>query len=68
MYISLAESRPMGFRRWSWAHRPSENDNEVDVARLDALPGAAVDIADAVTISPEEPPAPWLVPGVGDTF
>ncbi len=37
MYISLAESLAKGFRRWSDAHQPCGNDNEGEVARLDAL-------------------------------
>lgn len=40
MYISLADSCAKGFRRWSDAHEPHGNDNEGDVARVDALTGA----------------------------
>jgi hypothetical protein len=68
MYISLAESRATRFRRWSDAHQPSENDNEIDVARLDSLAGADSGIENTVTAPPEGPRAPWLVPGVGNTF
>jgi len=68
MYISLAGTRAMGFRRWSESHQPFENDNEVEVARLDSLPGADLDIVITVTTPQEGPRAPWLVPGVGNTF
>jgi hypothetical protein len=68
MYISLAGTRAMGFRRWSEAHQPSENDNEIDVARLDSLAGADLGIENTVTAPPTAPCAPWLVPGVGNTF
>jgi len=68
MYISLADSRAKGFRRWSDAHQPHGNDNEGDVARLDALAGADLGIEYAVMTPPEGPHAPWLMPGVGNTF
>ena len=68
MYISLAESRAKGFRRWSDAHPPGGNDNDSNVARLDALAGADLGTEDAVMTPPEVPHAPWLMPGVGDTF
>jgi hypothetical protein len=68
MYISLAESCATGFRRWSDAHPPYGNDNEGDVARLDALACADLGIEYAVITPPEGPRAPWLVPGVGNTL
>ncbi len=68
MYISLAESLAKGFRRWSDAHLPSGNDNESEVARLDALAAADSGIEYAVTMPPEGPCDPWLVPGVGNAF
>jgi hypothetical protein len=68
MYISLAESRAKGFRRWSDAHLPSGNDNEGDVARLDALAAAALGIEHTVMTPPNAPHSPWLMPGVGNTF
>ncbi len=68
MYISLAESCAKGFRRWSDAHQSSGNDNESDVARRDAPACAALDTEDVVMTPPEGPSAPWLVPGVGNTF
>jgi hypothetical protein len=42
MYISLTENLAKGFRRWSEAHERCGNDNDSEVARLDAL--AAVDL------------------------
>jgi len=68
MYISLAESLATGFRRWSDASQPCGNDNEVEVARLDALAAADLGIEYAVMMPPEGPRDPWLVPGVGNAF
>ena len=68
MYISLAESLAKGFRRWSDAHQPCGNDNEGNVARLDALSPADLGIEHAVMMPPEGPRHPWLVPGVGNAF
>ena len=45
MYISLAQSRAKGFKRWSDAHEPYGNDNEGDVARFDVLAVAELGIA-----------------------
>jgi len=53
MYISLAESLATGFRRWSDAHQPCGNDNEGEVARLDALAAADLGIEYAVMMPPE---------------
>ena len=68
MYISLAESLATGFRRCSDAYQPCDNDNEVEVARLDALAAADLGIEYAVMMPPEGPRDPWLVPGVGNAF
>ena len=68
MYISLAESLAKGFRRWSDAHQSCGNDNEGDVARLDALASADTGIDYAVIMPSEGPRDPWLVPGVGNAF
>jgi hypothetical protein len=65
MYISMAYSRARGFREWSEAHRPGNDDDE---------PGGATPIAidepprgDREAI--EEPPhQPWQVPGVGTSL
>ena len=68
MYISLTESRAKGFRRWSETHQPHSNDDADDVARITALAIAAAGGGYAAMTAPERPPAPWLVPGVGNTF
>jgi hypothetical protein len=68
MYISLAESLATGFRRWSDAHPPCGNDNDSEVARIDALASADFGIEHAVMVPPEGPHDPWLVPGVGNAF
>ena len=68
MYISLIEGRAKGFRRWSDAHRPASNDDADGVARVDALAVAAMGSGYAAMTAPEGPRAPWLVPGVGNTF
>jgi hypothetical protein len=68
MYISLAESCAKGIERWSEAHQPSGNDNEGDVARLDALTCADLGVEPAARTPAETPHARWLVPGMGNTF
>lgn len=68
MYISLIESRAKGFRRWSGAQRPHSNDDADVIARVDALAVAASGGGYAVMTPPDRPRAPWLVPGVGNTF
>jgi len=68
MYISLAESLAKGFRRWSDAHQPGGNDNEDEIAGLDALASADLGIEYAVMMPPEGPRDPWLMPGVGNAF
>jgi hypothetical protein len=44
MYISLAECRATGIEEWSDAREPHGNDNEGDVARINALTGAGADL------------------------
>ena len=68
MYISLTESRATGFRRWSDTHQPHSKDHARDLSRFDALAIAASVTGYAAMPSPEQPRAPWLVPGVGNTF
>jgi hypothetical protein len=53
MYISLAESLAKGFRRWSDAHQPCGNNNEGEVARLDALASLDLGIEYAVLMLPD---------------
>jgi len=64
MYLSLTESRAKGFRLWSETHQPHSNDR----SRFDALAVPASGGGYAVMPAPEQPRAPWLVPGVGNTF
>jgi hypothetical protein len=68
MYISLTESRAKGFRRWSEIHQIHSNDDGDGVARVDALAVAALGGKYAVMTATARRPAPWQVPGVGNTF
>lgn len=68
MYISLTESRAKGFRRWSEIQQAHSNDDAEGVARVDALAVAAFGGGYAAMTAAEGPSAPWLVPGVGNTF
>jgi hypothetical protein len=68
MYISLAESRANGFRKWSDDHPPRSNDDDGDVARNDAIAIADLDIDYAVMTPPEQTHGPWRVPGVGNAL
>jgi hypothetical protein len=63
MYISLAESRANGFRKWSDAHPPHRNG---DVARGDVVADLGSDYA-AMTPA-EQTHGPWRVPGVGNAL
>lgn len=67
MYISVTESRAKGFRRWSEIHQPRSNDVCV-LAQVDVLAIATMDRGYAAMTAPEGLRAPWLVPGVGNTF
>jgi hypothetical protein len=66
MYISLANSRSNGFKKWSDTHSPGSNDDD--------QPGGATPIAIAVPPmndaeeTQEQPHRPWLVPGAGGSF
>ena len=68
MYISLAESRANGFRKWSDAHPPHRNDDDGDVAGDDAIAIADLGIGYAVMTPPEQMHGPWRVPGVGNAL
>ena len=68
MYISLLDSRALGFKKWSEAHQPHCNDDAGDVVRIEALRAAALGSRYAVTAAAAGPAAPWLVPGFGNTF
>ena len=66
MHISLNNSRTNGFKKWSDAHRPGNDDDDNS--------GGATPIA--ITEPPcrdgeekrEPPHCPWLVPGAGSSF
>ena len=66
MYISLKDSRANGFKKWSDAHPPGNDDDDNS--------GGATPIA--ITVPPRDdgeviselPHRPWLVPGAGSSF
>jgi hypothetical protein len=65
MYISLANSRTKGFKKWSDSHHRGSNDDD--------QPGGATPIAVAVqpvddAETHEQAHRPWLVPGAGGSF
>ena len=65
MYISLTNSRPVGFRKWSEAHRADNDDDD--------NPGGAKPVAlTEPSLDPdapgELPHRPWGIPGVGGAF
>jgi len=62
MYISLANSRTGGFKRWSNAHRPDNDDDNSGGATPIAVRKAPTDECHAIE---EALHRPWLVPGVG---
>jgi hypothetical protein len=68
MYLSSTDSRTQRFRKWSDACAP-EIDPEIDKdLRAEEGDGEVVadpDLDKRVTISPERPHQPWLVPGAG---
>lgn len=68
MYISLEASRANGFRKWSDAHPPHNNDDDGEVARDDTIAVAGLDIDCEVMTPPERPHGPWRVPGVGNAL
>jgi len=64
MYISVADSRAKGFKKWADAHQPER----LGRPRTGAGEGgaiAALDLAQGVTPAAEQPHRPWLVPGAG---
>ncbi len=66
MHVSLTNRATGGFKRWSDAHRSSNDDDDNS--------GGATPIA--ITVPPrddretiEDPPhRPWIVPGTGGSF
>lgn len=66
MYISLANSRAQGFKKWSDAHRPGDNDDDNSGGATPiALTEPPGDDREAIKETPHQP---WLVPGVGSSF
>ena len=66
MYISLANSRARGFKKWSDAVRPGNDDDDNSGG---AIPIAIVEPPDENGAAIEEPfHQPWVVPGVGTSL
>ena len=61
MYISFESSRAAGFKKWSDAHPPANDDDDPAGATPAAL--ATPRVADLR--GTEQPHHPWLVTGVG---
>jgi hypothetical protein len=64
MYVSLADSRAKGFKKWADVHQPEK----LGGARAGVGEGgviAAPDLDQGVTTPAERPHRPWLVPGAG---
>ena len=68
MYISLPESRANAFKGWSETRQPPSNDDANNLVRVDALAVAAFGSGCATSATTEGRRAPWLVPGVRNTF
>jgi hypothetical protein len=65
MYISLTNGRTQGWKKWSDAHRPdNDDDDNSGGARPIALTEPPCDDREAI----RAPHQPWLVPGVGTSF
>ena len=65
MYISLMNSLSSGFRKWSDAHQPVQNNDED--GRETPIPISDPPVNDPAATQ-EEPRRPWLVPGAGSSF
>jgi hypothetical protein len=68
MYISPTESRAKGFRLWSETHQPRDSHDAHELSRFDVVAVAGSVGSYAEIPAPERLRAPWLVPGVGNTF
>jgi hypothetical protein len=65
MFISLAESRTAGFKKWSDGHRSDNDDDNSGEANPNAVTEPPRDDREAI----QEPPhAPWRVPGTDGSF
>jgi hypothetical protein len=65
MYISLANSRARGFRKWSDAIRPVNDDDDNSGG---ATPIAIAEPPEDDAAIKEPPHQPWAVPGVGTSL
>jgi hypothetical protein len=66
MYISLTNGRTQGWKKWSDAHRPdNDDDDNSGGATPIALTERPCDDREAIKEAPHQP---WLVPGVGTSF
>jgi hypothetical protein len=64
MYVSLADSRAKGFKKWADVHQPEK----LGGARAGAGEGGVIvapDLDQGMTTPAEQPHRPWLVPGAG---
>jgi hypothetical protein len=64
MYISLADSRAKGFKKWADIHQP-ETLGGAHAGTDEGSLIAAPDLDQEVTAPAEQPHRPWLVPGAG---
>jgi hypothetical protein len=68
MYISLANSRAHGFRKWCDAHHPGNDEDEPSGATPITITEPPRDEREAIEEPPKPPDQPWQVPGVGSSF
>jgi hypothetical protein len=64
MYISLADSRANGFKKWADIYQP-EKLGGARAGADEASVIAAPDFDHGVTAPAEQPHRPWLEPGAG---
>ena len=67
MFISLARSSAVGFRKWSDSQMRDSNDND-GPNRGDTAVMTALARLSPVLKRAEDPHRPWLVPGAGTSF
>jgi hypothetical protein len=65
MYISLANRREDGFKKWWDAHQPCNDDDTPGGATPIAITEPPCDDCDVIQ---EQPHYPWIVPGAGGSF
>ena len=64
MYISLADSRAKGFKKWADIHQP-EKLGGARAGASEAAVISALDLDQGLMTPTEQPHRPWLVPGAG---